>query len=238
MTQLLVSVRSAAEAEIALAGGAALVDVKEPHNGPLGMAAASVIGAVLDIVAGRVPVSAALGEARDAEGFLPDTVAAQLAFVKYGAAGCRGDLWQRAFSNTQRRLEALNSSCRVVVAAYGDWQRAGAPSPDELCRFACEQRAGAFLLDTWGKDGSTLLDWMPMPEIETLCRRCRAARVPIALAGSLGPHQIGQLTALDPDWIAVRGAVCRGRRQDNIDLVKVRALAELIDDLTLASRAG
>ena len=37
-TRLLVSVRSAAEAEEALAGGAALIDVKEPANGPLGKA--------------------------------------------------------------------------------------------------------------------------------------------------------------------------------------------------------
>ena len=36
MTRLLVSVRSAEEAEIALAGGADVIDVKEPRRGALG----------------------------------------------------------------------------------------------------------------------------------------------------------------------------------------------------------
>src|SRR5207244_7336185 len=42
MTGLLVSVRSAAEAETALAGGADVVDVKEPRRGALGPADPSV----------------------------------------------------------------------------------------------------------------------------------------------------------------------------------------------------
>ena len=36
-TRLLVSVRSADEAEAAIAGGADVIDVKEPSHGPLGM---------------------------------------------------------------------------------------------------------------------------------------------------------------------------------------------------------
>ena len=62
MTRLLVSVRSAAEAEAALRGGADVIDVKEPGRGPLGRADDAVIADVVRLVAGRRPVSAALGE--------------------------------------------------------------------------------------------------------------------------------------------------------------------------------
>jgi uncharacterized protein (UPF0264 family) len=242
MTKLLVSVRSAAEAEAALEGGAALIDVKEPANGPLGMAPLSVIDDVLETVAGRAPVSAALGEARDASEFLPAVVAARLAFVKYGTAGC-GDgeraVWQRAFTLASNRLAAAGASCQVVVTAYADWRRSRSPSPSELCRFACERRAGPFLVDTCGKDGSTLLDWLPITEVAELCRRCRAAGVPVALAGSLGPPQIRDLLPLRPDWIAVRGAVCHGRRrEDQVDPEKVRELVELIGALRVNARAN
>src|SRR5262245_13850027 len=65
VTRLLVSVRSAAEAHAALAGGADLIDVKEPSRGPLGRADDSVISAVLVAVHGRRPVSAAMGELAD-----------------------------------------------------------------------------------------------------------------------------------------------------------------------------
>ena len=62
MTGLLISVRSAREAEIALCGGADLIDVKEPARGSLGRAKGSVIRDVVLRIAGQVPVSAALGE--------------------------------------------------------------------------------------------------------------------------------------------------------------------------------
>lgn len=64
--RLLVSVRSAAEAEAALAGGADLIDIKEPTRGSLGRADDRVIADILRQVAGRRPVSAALGELWDA----------------------------------------------------------------------------------------------------------------------------------------------------------------------------
>ena len=47
MTRLLVSVRSVEEAEAALAGGADLIDVKEPTRGSLGRADDAVIAAIL-----------------------------------------------------------------------------------------------------------------------------------------------------------------------------------------------
>jgi uncharacterized protein (UPF0264 family) len=48
--KLLVSVRNAEEARAALRGGADVIDVKEPDNGPLGMAGAEAIAAVVDVV--------------------------------------------------------------------------------------------------------------------------------------------------------------------------------------------
>src|SRR5690242_18461623 len=62
LMKLLVSVRSAAEAQAALTGGASLIDVKEPARGSLGRADAATLTDVLRMVAGRRPVSAALGE--------------------------------------------------------------------------------------------------------------------------------------------------------------------------------
>jgi len=60
MAALLVSVRSAAEALAALAGGAAVIDVKEPSRGPLGRADGDVWRAVLAAVsqAGAAPAHA------------------------------------------------------------------------------------------------------------------------------------------------------------------------------------
>jgi uncharacterized protein (UPF0264 family) len=226
MTQLLVSVRSATEAEAALHGGASLIDVKEPAHGALGRAEDGIIEEVVRFVAGRCSVSAALGEltadAGDAPCGLP------LAYVKWGLAGSAND-WRRLLGNAMRRLAQHRSSCRAVAVAYADWRRARAPTPAEVCAFAVENAVGAFLVDTWSKDGSTLLDWLSLNEIEYLHERCRSAEVPIALAGSLGADEIRRLQPLRPDWFAVRGAVCQGRRRGRaVEESKVRQLAALL----------
>jgi uncharacterized protein (UPF0264 family) len=225
VTALLVSVRSAAEAEAAVRGGAALIDVKEPAHGSLGRASDPTMLEVVRTVAGRRPVSAALGELADS--VAPPEV--PLDYVKWGLAGCGEADWRRELNEAIRRLSEQGSDCRPVAVAYADWRRAEAPTPDAVCSFAAEHPVGAFLLDTWHKDGSTLLDWLSMAEIERLSDRCRAAGVPLALAGSLGPPEIRLLRPLRPDWFAVRGAACRDRRRDAaIDEEAVRQLVALL----------
>jgi uncharacterized protein (UPF0264 family) len=226
VTALLVSVRSAAEAEAAVRGGAALIDVKEPAHGSLGRASEQTIADVVRAVAGRRPVSAALGELADSV-TLP---AVPLDYVKWGLAG-RGEAdWRRELGEAIRQLTEHRSGCRPVAVAYADWNRAEAPTPEAVCSFAIEHGLGAYLLDTGHKDGSTLLDWLSRAEIERLRDRCRTAGVPLALAGSLGPAEIRLLLPLRPNWFAVRGAACPNRRRDApIDEEAVRQLVALLD---------
>jgi len=228
MTQLLVSVRSAREAEAALRGGAGLIDVKEPAHGSLGRASDEVIADVVRVVAGRRPISAALGELSDAMNVSGrGTPPAQ--YVKWGLSGCSNS-WQRMLHEAIERVAERQPSCRAVAVAYADWRRADAPKPEEVCSFAVEYTAGAFLIDTWQKDGSTLLDWLSLQEIEHLQERCRTVGLPVAVAGSLGPAEIRTVLPLHPDWIAVRGAVCQERqRSAAVDEEKVLQLATLIE---------
>jgi (5-formylfuran-3-yl)methyl phosphate synthase len=225
---LLVSVRSAAEARAALAGGAALIDVKEPTHGPLGRASLEVIEEVVCTIAGRCPVSAALGELVEHRGAIPR---AGLSFVKWGLAH-RPSRWREELTCA---LTAL-APPQVVLTAYADWQCAQAPAPEEIFDLACAHSESVLLLDTYCKDASpslgrrpTLLDWLSLAWIEDLCQRCRREGVRIALAGSLGPAEIATLLHVDPTWFAVRGAVCADeQREAAIDIERVRALAELL----------
>jgi uncharacterized protein (UPF0264 family) len=227
MSKLLISVRSPREARAALEGGAAVIDVKEPSRGSLGRARDAAIAAVVRTIAGRRPVSAAMGEL--VEG-LPGYGAAGVAYLKWGLAGCRGQSsWPADLARVMARLQETNPSCRAVAVAYADWQRADAPPPEEICRFACTHPCGAFLFDTWRKDGTTLLDWLPRSAIAQLCRTCRKAGVRVALAGSLTAAQIRVLHGCEPEWFAVRGAACHaGRREQAIDPLAVRRLVKLM----------
>jgi uncharacterized protein (UPF0264 family) len=228
--QLLVSVRDAAEARLALAGGAALIDIKEPARGSLGRADANVIAEIAAAVNGQRPVSAALGEWADEVRTIPDT---DLTYVKWGLAGCaRRPRWRRELTRVMER----ENRPRPVLVAYADWQCAQAPSVDDVFALACEHPGSVMLVDTHCKEAGgtfnrrpTLLDWLPAAWIEDLCARCRESHVSIALAGSLDLPEIRVLLPARPTWFAVRGAVCAGHdRQATVQVDKVRQLQELL----------
>ena len=222
----MISVRSVADAAAALAGGAAVVDVKEPANGPLGRAPDAVVAAVIRFVAGRRPVSAALGEFREG----PPPVVRGLAYAKWGLAGCvDGPSWAHDLVSAADRLRPSAPGCRIVAVAYADWREARAPEPAAVADFARAQHWETLLVDTWRKDGKTLLDWLAPAEVMSLCRRCREAGVRVALAGSLGPSEITRLRPADPDWFAVRSAACRGgERGGDVCTERVRQLVQCV----------
>ncbi len=234
--ELLVSVRSAAEAEAALEGGAHLIDVKEPLHGALGRAADITIAEVVAAVAGRRPVSAAMGELAGTAEAAP-YAGPGLAYAKWGLFGmaARKD-WRRQLADAVRRLAEVSPACRFVTVAYADWQWAGAPSVEDVAALACDLPGGVLLLDTFQKApqpttgvAPTLLDLLPLGRVVELCGQCRAAGARVALAGSLGAPQIAELKAARPDWFAVRGAVCDGgRREAAVSAAKVRELVRLL----------
>jgi uncharacterized protein (UPF0264 family) len=227
-TGLLISVRSAEEAAAALDAGADLIDVKDPTKGPLGMAHHETVAAVIEAVGGEVPVSAALGE------WSPDVLTAAhwhlelpLTYVKWGLSGYKGGAaWGEELLETRRQVPA---GVEVVAVAYADWEKAGTVPPAEVARFAKRFRYRAFLLDTFSKDGRTLLDWMAPAEVAELVAGLKRGGVRVAVGGSLKLEQIKQLKNVAPDWFAVRGAVCAGGKRDGVlDPVRVKKWKESV----------
>lgn len=209
---LLVSVRSAAEARVALDAGADLIDVKEPDRGSLGMAHHETVAAVLAEVNDAVPVSAALGE------WTPDllTVAhwhleLPLRYVKWGLANYPGGPgWGEDLLEMKRQIRP---GTEVVAVAYADWEKAHSPPPAEVAKFARRFRFRAFLLDTFQKDGRSVLDHLKMTEIQEIIESLKRGSISVAVGGSLKLEQLKQFTVA-PDWFAVRGAVCVGGKRD------------------------
>jgi uncharacterized protein (UPF0264 family) len=232
MTALLVSVRNAAEAEEALAGGADIIDVKEPSRGPLGCANPSAVEGVITTIGDRRRLSAALGELRDVGNLiaLPRWLP-HASYLKVGLSRCEafgpGAGWHSVLGRFARRV-SFRTKGGLVAVAYADHTLAGAPPPYDVMRFAIDHRLPAFLIDTWTKDGRTLLDWLSVADLEQWCGRCRAAAIPVALAGSLGSEQIRELLPVAPDLFAVRGAACVGGRNGTVSRERVAELVSLL----------
>ncbi len=236
MTRLLVSVRDAQEARVALEAGASLIDVKEPARGPLGAADPVVVRAVCWEVRGRVPVSVALGE-------LADEAAASLArrcsgaqFAKLGLAGCASlPQWPKRWREV---IRGLGANIVPVAVAYADWRLAGAPEPLEVLHYAVRFRCGGLLVDTYNKSYGCLLDYLDRGELLRLIAMCRSYSFAVVLAGSLSLSTIPLVLPLAADYLAVRGAACNGGRQDRIDSGRVGELVRLINESSQRIMAG
>jgi uncharacterized protein (UPF0264 family) len=223
---LLVSVRSVVEARSALAGGVDLVDVKEPSRGPLGAADLDVIENIIAEVAGRTPVSAALGEWNE---WTPRVLPAGLAYAKWGMS--------RTSVNAIAGIRQFRDA-KPVLVAYADFDRAASPAIDVLVDAACDLRFPAFLIDTAIKDGAGLLEWTSMTQLERVRRRLLNAQVRFALAGSLDLTTIQKLAYLEPDWFAVRGAACEGGREGTVTTNRVKQLKSILESPQTSAAAS
>src|SRR3954452_20039996 len=162
--RLLVSVVDAAEARLAVAGGADIVDAKNPAEGSLGAPAPGTLVQVREAVPAEVPVSAALGDLPS----LPGTAAlAALGAARCGAAYVKVGLWgssttEAAVAVLRAAREAVDGEAAVVAVTYADAARV--PSrplpPQRLVSAARLAGVTGCLLDTSVKDGSGLLSWL------------------------------------------------------------------------------
>ena len=227
MAKLLVSVRSKAEALAALAGGATVIDVKEPRHGSLGRATFDVWRGLRDIVPQSIPMSVALGELTEwANGpaiEVPRGAWTGLAYCKLGLSGAPHD-WVDRWQDLRQRLAVSASFFPAWVAVvYSDWQSAGAPAPEAVIDAASAiDTCRGVLFDTWDKSSGLRIDLTWKPQVD----RVQSSGRFVALAGSLDARAIRRLAALTPDIFAVRGSACAGGdRLGTIDPKRVSILA-------------
>jgi len=170
----------------------------------------------------------------------PPVIETRLAYCKWGLAGSLEDPhWEDRLLESARQQQQAAPGSEPVAVSYADWRSARAPQPDAVCSFVCRHQWSAFLIDTWNKDGKTLLDWLSVQEICRLCHRCHTAGIRVAIAGSLQRHHFVPLRDAGPDWFAVRGAACRaGMRGAAIDVGRVRDLARCVRTASVETSHG
>jgi len=258
--QLLVSVRSAAEASVALTGGCQILDVKDPSRGSLGRADNSVIEQVLQTgIAAGVSVSAAMGEVAEystspgirKDRRLPQSLA-RLSFTKLGLASLNHDNnWAARWQDTMSfladgvRSNGDSVSPNWVAVIYADWQTADAPSPNAIvdCVLsssdATSNHIAGVLIDTWSKKSGRLLDSLTVEQLSELANNVQQSGRFFAVAGRLTSNMLPELASVQPDIVAVRSAACRNEdRTSSVDADAVRKLRTEIDRTFAAGSAN
>jgi len=223
--RLLVSVRGPVEARAAVAGGADVVDAKDPARGALGAVRADRLAAIRRAVGAARPVSAALGDARDDATVAAAAAAARgVAFVKLGFGGVTSASQAQRLARAARRGAGTTA---VVLVAYADWRRATSLAPDRLLAVAMETGAAGLLLDTAWKD-APLFALLSTDAVASWIAAVRATGLFAALAGSLTGRDFATARALGAELVGVRGAACIGGRTGRVSQARVAALQRLV----------
>lgn len=205
MTGWLASITTVQEARMALASGAHIIDAKNPHAGALGALDSALVKDIVAAVAGRVPVSATVGDFPEMDaGQVSQAVAATAAtgvdFVKIGLFNAPGlDACLTALAPLARRY-------RLVAVLFAD------QSPDFslLSRLAALGFHGA-MLDTADKAGGGLLKHQTLDQLMQFVMRTHGLGLLSGIAGSLRKEDIPYLLPLAPDYLGFRGALCEGQ---------------------------
>lgn len=201
MTKMLASVTGVAEAEIAISGGADIIDLKDPKAGALGAVATDTIRQTVSSVAGRRATSAVCGdlpmEPEIIRAKAEEIAATGVDFVKVGffpsgnIAACSAV------------LAPLAARTKLIAVMFADL----APDFEFLPVFAKDGFHGA-MVDTAHKAKGRLLDHLPPERIPAFVDRARSHGLAVGLSGSLEAPDIPRLLPFVPDFLGFRGALC------------------------------
>jgi (5-formylfuran-3-yl)methyl phosphate synthase len=217
------------EARAALAGGADILDVKNPKEGSLGANFPWAIRAVVDLAEGKIPVSATIGDLD----YKPGT--ASLAALGAAVSGAdyikAGLLGVRTQEQAEEMLEGIVKAVKdydpgkkVVAAGYSDYARVNSISPMLLSGVAAKAGADLVMVDTAIKDGKSTFEFMGEEELKDFISLGHAEGLEVALAGTISFQHLELLKRLNPDIIGVRGIVCGGDRRSAVQAELVKKL--------------
>ncbi len=202
----LASVTSLAEARLAQAAGADIVDCKDPASGSLGALPLPLIAEIRAALPGSA-LSATVGDPVPDADVVAARVAATAAtgvdFVKFGL------LPDGSARRTLARIGTLRlPPCRLVAVLLAD----RGVDLDTLSFLGPAGVAGV-MLDTDDKDGPPLPGVMTAEALGRFVDEAHARGLFAGLAGKLRLSHIAALKALDPDILGFRGALCSGERR-------------------------
>jgi uncharacterized protein (UPF0264 family) len=233
--KLLVSPKNETEAAEAIAGGADIIDVKNPREGPLGANFPWVIKRVKQITPADIEVSCTIGEMPNLPGSMAlAALGAATTGVNYVKAGLYGLRTPKEavnlMQNVVKAAKDFNSSVKVVVSGYADAERISTVDPLHVPKIAYAVQGDIAMIDTAIKDGKNLFDFLTKSQLQRFVDKAHSYGLKAALAGSLRKEDMPIICALDADVVGVRGAVCTlsDRVNGQITREKVRELVEVV----------
>lgn len=235
--KLLVSPMDEKEALEAIAGGADIVDVKNPKEGPLGASFPWVIKKIRDLTPKNIEVSCTIGDLPN----LPGTASlAALGAATLGVNYIKAGLYDVKnkddavvlMRSVTKAVKMFDSSIKVVATGYADAADVDAVNPLLVPSIAHASNCDVAMIDTAVKDGKNLFDHLSSQQLQVFVDEAHSFNLKAALAGSIKKEHIPILHTLGADIIGVRGAACTNgdRKHGHITSQLVRDLTQTLQN--------
>lgn len=221
------------EALEAIAGGADIIDVKNPKEGALGANYPWVIKRIKEVTPKNLEVSCTLGEV----GNLPGSVslaalgAASLGvdYIKVGLYGIKTPKEAIFLLQTvSKAAKECNPKIKIAVAGYADAEKIGAIDPLLIPEIANKAQVEVAMLDTSTKDGKNLFDYLTIEQLKKFVDLAHGFGLKTALAGSLRKQDLLVVYGLGTDIAGLRGAACTNSNRVTGEITR-KLVSELVD---------
>jgi uncharacterized protein (UPF0264 family) len=236
MMQLLISVTSIEEAQIALENGADFIDLKDPAQGALGALPLITITEIVRYVkAGSNSrnkfTSATIGDLPMKPQLIAEQVV-QLAktgvdIIKIGFFDDNGNNFSGYESCLSSLAPLAKSGLKLIAVLFAEHKY-----PFSL--ISSIKNAGFYgvMLDTAVKNGATFLDYFTEDEFRKFSENIRTHNLIFGLAGSLGIQHVAKVKEFNPSYMGFRGGVCvDNQRKLRLDSVKISTLHKSLQSM-------
>jgi uncharacterized protein (UPF0264 family) len=231
--KLLISAINEKEASQAIAGGADIIDVKNPKEGALGANYPWVIKKIRQITPKNIEVSCTLGEVPNLPGSISlAALGAASLGVDYIKVGLNGLKTPQEITfllqNVNRAAKECNPKIKVVATGYADAERVGAVDPLLIPEIASKAQVEVAMIDTSVKDGKNLFDFLTVEQLKKFVNSTHAFGLEAALAGSLRKQDLPAVYGLGADVAGLRGAACTNSNRVTGQITK-KLVHELVE---------
>src|SRR5450830_1107746 len=219
MTQILISVTSITEAQIALDNGADIIDLKDPSAGALGALPLPLIKSIVNYINGQKLVSATIGDLP----MQPDLILERVTML----ASVNVDYIKIGFFDTsdyQPCLDALQaitkSGEKLIAVLFAEHEYSAS-------LIGAISKAGfiGVMLDTAKKNGCTFMDYYSEEKCKEFSQKVFNHGLSFGLAGSLKLQHVAIAKKINPTYVGFRGGVCaENQRELSLDAEKIKAI--------------
>jgi len=238
--KLLISPMNEKEASEAIAGGADIIDVKNPQEGALGANFPWVIKRIREIAPRKIQVSCALGDVPNLPGSISlAALGAASLGVDYIKVGLYGFKTPREavflLQNVNKAAKECNPKIKVVATGYADAERISTLDPMLIPEIASLAQVDLAMIDTAVKDGKNIFNFLAVKQLEKFVDEAHKLGLEAALAGSLRKQDLPVVYGLGADVAGLRGAACTNNDRDNGQITR-KLVHELVETVKQAEK--